>query len=122
MLSFSTPESSNDIIILIISFISSFETNKLNPLLALTAPFTLIFLSIYSLHLKLNCLLIQICFILLREWQYLLVLSFLCYLTKNQKIHPIELVWIFEFYLFFYLLTCCQETHFLYTFICLSCC
>ena len=42
--SINTPESSNDIIILIISFISSFEINKVNPFPALTAPFLLIFL------------------------------------------------------------------------------
>ena len=38
-------ESSNDFMVLIISFISSFKTNKVNPLPALTAPFPLIFLS-----------------------------------------------------------------------------
>ena len=40
-----TLESSNDYIILIISFISSFEINKVNPFPVLTAPFPLIFLS-----------------------------------------------------------------------------
>ena len=40
-----TPESSNDFIILIISFISSFKINKVNPFPALTAPFPLMFLS-----------------------------------------------------------------------------
>ena len=39
------PESCNDSIILIISFMSSFEINKVNPFPALTAPFSLIFLS-----------------------------------------------------------------------------
>ena len=42
--SLNTPKSSNDFIILIISFISSLETNKVNPFPALTAPFPLIFL------------------------------------------------------------------------------
>ena len=39
------PESSNDFLISIISFISSFEINKVNPLPALAATFPLIFLS-----------------------------------------------------------------------------
>ena len=43
--SINTPESSYDFMILIISFISSFEVNKVNPFPALTAPFRLIFLS-----------------------------------------------------------------------------
>ena len=43
--SINTPESSNDFMILIISFISSFEINKVNTFLALTDPFPLIFLS-----------------------------------------------------------------------------
>ena len=43
-LSLSTPESSNDCITLIISFISLFEINKVNPFPALTATFPLIFL------------------------------------------------------------------------------
>ena len=42
--SINTPESSNDFMILIISFISSFEINKLNRLPTLTAPLPLIFL------------------------------------------------------------------------------
>ena len=43
--SVNTPESSNDFIILIIPFISSFEINKVNPFPALKTPFPLIFLS-----------------------------------------------------------------------------
>ena len=43
--SINTPKSSNDFIILIISFISSLEINKVNLFLALTDPFPLIFLS-----------------------------------------------------------------------------
>ena len=43
--SIGTPESSNDFVILILSFISLFEINKVNPFPALTAPFPHIFLS-----------------------------------------------------------------------------
>ena len=43
--SINTPEYSNDFMILIISFISLFEINKVNPFPAMTAPFPLIFLS-----------------------------------------------------------------------------
>ena len=43
--SINTPEYSNDFMILIISFISPFEINKINLFPALTAPFPLIFLS-----------------------------------------------------------------------------
>ena len=42
--SINTPKSSNDFMILIISFISSLEINKLNTFPALTAPFRLTFL------------------------------------------------------------------------------
>ena len=42
--SINTRESSNDFMILIISFISSFEINKVNPSSALTVPFPLVFL------------------------------------------------------------------------------
>ena len=43
--SINTPESSNDFIIFITSFISLFAINKVNPFPALTALFPLIFLS-----------------------------------------------------------------------------
>ena len=43
--SINTSEPSNDFMILISSFVSSFEVNKVNPFLALKAPFPLIFLS-----------------------------------------------------------------------------
>ena len=43
--SINTPESSNDFLILIISFISEFRINKVNSFPVLTAPFSLIFLS-----------------------------------------------------------------------------
>ena len=42
-----TPESPNDFMILIISFIFSFEINKINPFPALTAPFPLIFFKLF---------------------------------------------------------------------------
>ena len=40
-----TPDSSKNFMILIISFLSSFEINKVNAFRSLTAPFPLIFLS-----------------------------------------------------------------------------
>ena len=43
--SINTPKSSNDFMILLILFISSFEINKVNPFPALTAPFLIIFLA-----------------------------------------------------------------------------
>ena len=43
--SVNTPKSFDDFIILIISFISSFEINEANPFPAVTAPFPLIFWS-----------------------------------------------------------------------------
>ena len=55
------PGSSNDFMILLISFIFLFEINRLNPFPALAVPFALLFFfQIYLLHLKLNCLLIQV--------------------------------------------------------------
>ena len=43
--SINTPECSSDLMSLIISFLSSFKMNKVNPFPALTAPFPFIFLS-----------------------------------------------------------------------------
>ena len=43
--SINTPKSSNDFMILIISFIPSFEVNKVNPFPPLAAPFLLVYLS-----------------------------------------------------------------------------
>ena len=45
-------ESSNDFVILIMSFISSFEINNANPLPIVTAPFPLIFLPSLSITLE----------------------------------------------------------------------
>ena len=51
-----TSKSSNDFVILIISFISSFEVNKVNPFPALTSPSPLIFLSHLFLALEVKLL------------------------------------------------------------------
>ena len=55
-----TIEYSNELMILLVSFISSFEINKVKPFSALTLPFHLFLFQIYLLHLKLNCLLILV--------------------------------------------------------------
>ena len=52
--SVNTLESSNGFMILIISFISSFEIKKVNPFPALTAPFPLIFLSNLFIAFEVN--------------------------------------------------------------------
>ena len=62
-----TFRSSNDFTTLIISFISLFEMNQVNPFSALTAPFPLVFLSDLYLHLKLNCLPGQVNYLFLGE-------------------------------------------------------
>ena len=54
--SINTPESSNDFIILIISFISSFKINKVTHLASLAAPFLLIFLSNLFIALEVKLL------------------------------------------------------------------
>ena len=58
--SINIPESSKDFIILIISFINSFEINKIIFFLLSQLFFYLFFFQIYLLHLKLNCSLIQV--------------------------------------------------------------
>ena len=73
-----TLESSNEFIILVIPFISSFKINRINPFPALTATFPLIFLSNLLITFEVK---------LLKELQNFLVLFFLQYLAKNQKIH-----------------------------------
>ena len=65
--SIDAPKASNDVMILRISSMPSFEINKVNPFPALTAPFPLIFLLNLSISFKLNCLLIQVNFLLLKE-------------------------------------------------------
>ena len=54
--SINTPEWSNDFMILIISFISSFEINKVNLIPALADPFPLIFLSKIFIAFEANLL------------------------------------------------------------------
>ena len=90
-LSSNTPESSKDFIILIISFVSSFEINKVNPFPARTAPFPLIFLSKLFITFEVKLLTNPGKLSLAKRITILLVLSFLNYLTKNQKIHLTEL-------------------------------
>ena len=57
--SVNTPQSSNYFMAFLRSSISSFKVNKVKYLPTLTAPFPVTFLSIL-LHLKLNCLVIQV--------------------------------------------------------------
>ena len=52
-LSVNTSESSSDVMILTISSTFSFKMNKVNPLLALTVPFPIIFLS--NLFIAFDC-------------------------------------------------------------------
>ena len=54
--SINTPESSNDSMIIIILFISSFKINKVNPFPALTAPFPLTFLANLFIALEVKLL------------------------------------------------------------------
>ena len=54
--SINTPQSSNDFIILIRSFISSFEIIKVNLFPALTVPFPLIFLSSFYIAFEVKLL------------------------------------------------------------------
>ena len=89
--SINTPESSNDFIILIISFISSFEINKVTPFSALAAPFPPIFLSNIFVAYEVRLLTYPGKLYLAKGIEIFLVFSFLNYLTKNQKIQLIEL-------------------------------
>ena len=82
--------------ILIMSLISSFEINKLNLFSALTAPFSLIFLSKLFIALEVKLLTNPSKLSLAKELQNMLVLSFLNYLTNNEKIHVTELFQMFE--------------------------
>ena len=97
--SINTPESSNYFMILIISFTSLFEMNKVNPFPALAALFPLIFLSNLFIAFefefltnpgKLSLAKGIATFVSASFWQN--------YPTRNQKIHLIELFWIFELY------------------------
>ena len=55
-LSINTPESSDEFVILVVSFISSFKINNVNLFPALTAPFPLIFLSNLFIALEVKLL------------------------------------------------------------------
>ena len=86
-------QSSNDVIILILSFIFSFKTNKVNPFPAQTAPFSLIFLSNLFIAFEVKLVTNPGKLFLTKEIAIcLLVLSFLNYVTKNQTICVIELL------------------------------
>ena len=74
-----------------ISFISSLEINNINLFSGLTAPFPLIFLSNLFIVFEAKLLLNPAKLSLVKGIAILLVLSFLNYLTKNKKIHLIEL-------------------------------
>ena len=102
MPSINTFESSNDFMILIISFLSSFKMNKVNHFPALTAPFGLIFLSNLfiafevilftnpgKLSLGKGIAMFYSAFLVDCFTIYTVVLYF--YQTKNQIIHHIEL-------------------------------
>ena len=85
------PESSNDFITLIISFISSFEINKANPFLARTALFPLIFLSNLFIALEVKLLTNPGKLTLAKGIATFFSAFFLNYLTKKQNMHLIEL-------------------------------
>ena len=84
-------ESSSDFMILMISFISSFEINKVNPLPALTAPFPLIFLSNLFIAFEVKMLTHPGKLSQAKGIAIFVFVFFLNYLTKNQKTHLIEL-------------------------------
>ena len=80
------------------SFISSFQINKVNPFPALTALFPLIFLSDLFIEFEVK-LLTNPCKLSLAKGVPMFVrVSFLNYLTLNQKLQLFELFWIFELY------------------------
>ena len=89
--SMNTFESWNDFMILIISFISSFEIYKIIFFSALTAPFPLIFLSnlfiVFDAKLLTNLGKLS----LAKGIAIFASIFFLNYLTKNQKLNLIEL-------------------------------
>ena len=88
--------------ILTISVTSLFEINSVNHFAVLTAPFSFIFLSNLYIALEVKLLTnpgklslakgigIYVSYFL-RELEYMLVLFFLNYLSKNQKFHLVEL-------------------------------
>ena len=96
--SINTRESSNYVITLIMSFISSFEINRVNPFSALITPFSLIFLSNLFIALKVKFLTNLGKLYVAKAIATFFSTFFLNYLTKNQKIYLIELFLIFELY------------------------
>ena len=89
-LSINTPEPSKDFVILMISFISSFEINKVNFFPTLTAPFPLIFLSNIFIAFEVKSL-TNSGKLSLAKVIAMFVSALLNYLTRNQKIHLIKL-------------------------------
>ena len=89
--SINTPESSNKFISLIISFTSSFETNKANPFPALTALFPLIFLSNLFIAFEVKWTTNPGKSSLAEGRAIFVSAFFLNYLNKSQKIHLTEL-------------------------------
>ena len=96
--SINTPESSDDFMILIIPFISLYEINKVNPFHALTAPFPLIFLSNLFTAFESKLLTNPSKLSLAIKITTFVSAFFPKYQSKNQKIHLIELLYIFELY------------------------
>ena len=79
--------SSNDFMILKISFIPSLEINEVNPFPALTAILKkfFFFFKIFWLHLKLSYILIQLNYLLIKEYHGLLMLFFLDSLSRTKR-------------------------------------
>ena len=86
-----TPKSSSDFMIFIISFISSFEINKVNPFPALTAPFSLIFPSNLFTALVDKLLTNPDKLSLAKGIARPVITFYLNYLTYCKEIHLIEL-------------------------------
>ena len=77
---------------------SSFKINKVNAFPALTAPFPLIFLSNLFITFEVKLLTNPGKLSLAKGKVIFVSVFFLNYLSKNQKIHLIELFQIFEIY------------------------
>ena len=88
--SINTFESSINFMILIISFISSFELNKVNLFPALTAPFPLIFLSNLFITLEAKLLTNPVKSSLAKGIARSAITFNLNYLTYDEEIHRIE--------------------------------
>ena len=90
--------SSNDFMILIISFNSSFETTKWNYFPAFSAPFPLILISNLFITFVAKLLANPGELSLPKEIATFLVLSLLNYIIKNKKTNQIELFQIYQLY------------------------